>query len=354
MTNSKRAFGFVLLVASVVVATSLIQAQNRERFGISARAGGVNVVVGRVKLTRVGEAPQLLTNRDNLVAGDVVTTGSLANVEVLLNPGSYFRVSENSEFQLQDDSLDKLRLKLVKGSAVVEVTGVDDMNLNIHVVTSQADFTIMRSGVYRIDVQPGFAELSVRKGRASFGPNKTDVVKGGNQVTFQNGAIARGKLTKDKDDLEIWSNQRAELLARANSRLSARTFGGYMASLNGWDSGLWGSGFGVWAFNARSGFYTFIPFRYGWTSPYGHHYGNYCYGNPWYNGGSGNPVNANNRGSGSTGGFGGGPSGGGSGSGSGSGGSFPSAPMSAPSVQSPPPLSRGESRSISADRVREP
>src|SRR6185503_14726722 len=157
MKKSKRAFGFVFLLAMIALATSATTAQNRERFGISARAGGVNIVVGKVMVTRSGQAPELLTNRDNLVAGDAVTTGSLSNVEMLLNPGSYFRVNENSAFQFVDDSMDSLRLKLVRGSAIVEVTGVPDMNLNIHVVTSQADFTLMRSGVYRIDVQPGLA-----------------------------------------------------------------------------------------------------------------------------------------------------------------------------------------------------
>jgi hypothetical protein len=45
---------------------------------------------------------------------------------------------------------------------------------------------------------PDFAELSVRKGRAAFGPNKDDVVKGGNKVTFRNGQIARAKFSKKR------------------------------------------------------------------------------------------------------------------------------------------------------------
>jgi hypothetical protein len=326
MRSSIRGLELILIIAIIGVAASITQAQNRERFGISAKAGGVNSVVGQVTVKREGREPTLLTNSDDLTTGDVITTDSQSYVEVLLNPGSYFRVRGESEFVLEDSSLDHLRLKLVKGTAIVEATGVDDMDLNIRVATDQADFTIMRSGVYRIEVQPGFAELSVRKGRASFGPNKADVVKGGNTVTLRNGQIARAKVSNDKDEFDLWSNQRAQLLARANEKLSARTFTGYIASLRGWDSLFWGTGSGIWAFNPRAGFYTFMPFRYGWSSPYGHHYGSYCNVNPYWRGHNSGPQITGNGGSvwgGSSGGSsGGGSTSGATSSGSGSGGSF--------------------------------
>ena len=102
---------------------SLAAAQTRERFGISAKAGGVNNVVGRVRVTREEQQPQVLTSTDNLVAGETVTTASSSNAEILLNPGSYFRLGENSEFQFEDISLDNLRLRLMKGSAIIEATG---------------------------------------------------------------------------------------------------------------------------------------------------------------------------------------------------------------------------------------
>jgi FecR protein len=242
-----------------------------------------------VRVTRKEHQPQLLTSTDNLAAGETVTTGSSGNTEILLNPGSYLRLGENSEFQFEDISLDHLRLRLVKGSAIIEATGVADMDLGIKVATAHGDFTVIRSGVYRLNVQPDFAELAVRKGRASFGPNKTDIVKGGKVVTLTKGAAAVAKLDKDKDAFDGWSKQRAELLARANARLMNRTFNGYLSSFSGWDSWFWGPGrFGVWTFSARAGCYTFLPFYYGWSSPYGHYYGNYYWrghswgGNPGY------------------------------------------------------------------------
>src|SRR5260370_23580859 len=94
-------------VAAILAALfSIGSAQNRERFGISARAGGANSVSGSVMVKRVGQAPQLLTSRDELAAGDVVTTGASGQVKILLNYGSYFRTGDNTEFNLDNRSLD--------------------------------------------------------------------------------------------------------------------------------------------------------------------------------------------------------------------------------------------------------
>src|SRR5713226_2416441 len=87
---------------------SVDTAQNREKFIISANAGGVNSVTGRVLVTRAGKS-QLLTAQDNLTASDLVNTEAASQVEVLLNPGSYLRMGENSAFEFADNSLEKLR-----------------------------------------------------------------------------------------------------------------------------------------------------------------------------------------------------------------------------------------------------
>lgn len=317
MKNLKQisALTIVLLFAAM---PATLSAQTRERFGISAKAGGVNTVVGHVMVEREGQKPQLLTNKDNLSAGETVISGMLSNAEVLLNPGSYFRMGENSEFQFKDISLDHLELELVKGSAIIEATGVADMDLGIKVTTAHGEFRIVRSGVYRIDVQPGFAELSVRKGRASYGPNKTDVVKGGKMVTLTKGTALVAKLNKQKDAFDAWSKQRAELLAKANLRLFNRSFNAYMAGFRGWDSWFWGPRrFGVWTFSPRAGCYTFLPFYGGWSSPYGHFYGSVYSGghccNSWRPNGSQTPYTVGGTivtggGSGSPGGNGGGSS----------------------------------------------
>jgi len=283
---------FVALVALIACAT-FAQAQNRERFGISAKAGGINAVTGRVGIKRDGKPPRLLTSQDDLESGDIVSTGVSGQVEVLLSPGSYLRLAERSEFVMEDTSLDNLLVRLTKGSAIIEATGPSDLKLYIPIVTDQHRMTIVRPGVYRINVAQGTTELFVRKGRMALSDAKDDTVKGGKKVTFASSGQQIAKISdSDTDQFDDWSKTRGKTLALANARLSARLVNGYLAnSLSSINSGS--SGWGFWTWSPFSSCYTFLPFHYGWGSPYGGYYGAYApsYGNGYNNNNHNNPYN---------------------------------------------------------------
>jgi hypothetical protein len=349
------------LVVVLAILVSAGQAQNREKFGISARAGGVNSVIGSVRVMRTGQEAQLLSSQDDLNPGDVVTTGQASQVEVLLNPGSYLRVAENSEFELVDNSLNNLVVKLVKGSAIIEATGGDDADLQINVMTNQKDLVIIRGGIYRINAQPGSTELLVRKGRVLPDSNPREMVKGGNKVTYAASEPLVAKLDKkDQDDFDLWSKKRAETLARANEKISSRAVNGYLASMSAFEWAFSAANsWGLWAYSPFSRSYTFVPFRYGWSSPYGHYYGNYCnvwqyHGGPGYGPGSGTVVRNPGSSGGSSTGFPGGSSSGGS-SGGGMSGS-PSVGTSAPSSSVPSQAGPRDpdSGSRSINRIKDP
>ena len=156
MKNLSPVLRVLSIVALAVFLAPLGQAQNREKFGISAKAGGVNTVVGQVWVKRAGQASeQRLTSEDELASGDVVSTGVWARAEILLNPGSYLRLGEDSEFELVDSSLDNLRIKLLKGSAILEAIGAENLELRINIVTAQQSLVILRGGLYRINAQAG-------------------------------------------------------------------------------------------------------------------------------------------------------------------------------------------------------
>jgi hypothetical protein len=107
------------------------------------------------------------------------------------------------------------------------------------------------------------------------GDDPQNIVKGGKKLTFTGpipGAIA--KLTKtDKDDFDTWSKERGETLARANERLSRRGLNGYLSSTPPlWTEARFGR-WGYWTWSSFASCYTFLPFYYGWGSPYGGSYG---------------------------------------------------------------------------------
>ena len=282
MKISKFAMKLCALTIVLVTFAFTAEAQNRERFGISARAGGVNAVSGQVMVKRGGASEQLLTSQDDLNSGDIVTTGRDSQTEVLLNPGTYLRLSEKSEFVLVDNSLDNLLVKLTNGSAIIEATGPDNLELHIPIITDQQRMTIVRSGIYRINVSAGVTELLVRKGRVRLGDDPQNIVKSGKKVSFTATAPLTAKLTKlDRDEFDDWSRARGQTLTRANERLSARTLNGYLSS-DSWSFSPAFGRWGLWTWSPFASCYTFLPFYYGWSSPYGRYYGLYAGFDPYY------------------------------------------------------------------------
>lgn len=285
---------------------STAHAQTRDKYLISAKAGGINFVSGNVTVNRKGgRTQQSLTDQDSLESGDVVTTGAGGRVEVLLNPGSYLRVDENSEFELTDASLEHLRIKLVRGSAIIEAVGADDIELAMEVLTPQTTVKIVKQGIYRINVlQTGATEVLVRKGRALVGPT-AEVVKGGDKITVSGGRMLVAKIDKrEQNAFDLWSRDRAEYLASINRGLQQNTV--YATINNYYNDDYWYMSeryrrhYGFWAFDRNRRCYVFLPSRRGnWSSPYGYDYRrrgdfprcNICVGGPTGSGGSGGRNN---------------------------------------------------------------
>src|SRR4051812_25261358 len=116
--------------------------------------------------------------------------------------------------------------------------------------------TIVRAGIYRINVRPGITELFVRKGRMSIGSSPQDVVKGGKKVIFRLAGQSIASVDKaDTDQFDDWSKLRGETLARANEKFSRRTLNGYLAtaSFGRYDARV--SGFGLWTYSAYANCY---------------------------------------------------------------------------------------------------
>lgn len=276
----------LLTTAFILSCATVNLAQNREKFVISAKAGGINAITGQASVHSKGAGDwNQLSITDDLDAGDRVRTAYDGRVEILLNPGSYLRVGGNSEIELSNNSLENLEVRLLRGTAIVEATGADGLELNISITTPHTKLAIVRHGLYRLSVLPGDAtELIVRKGRVILSDSHTKV-KGGNKVVFSATNVSVAKLTKeekklkDNEQVDVWSKERAETLAKANRRLSDRMLTSAFSSFIDNDPFSRGR-LGFWFFNARAGCYTFLPFYYGWRSPYGNSYWNTIYYHP--------------------------------------------------------------------------
>lgn len=246
-----------------------------EMYVISAKAGGVNFTEGTVSVVRAGGKTASLIKGDNVEIGDKVITGTEARAEILLNPGSYIRLAPNSEFEFITTSLDDLKLKLTKGSAMLEVFA--DKEYSVLVNTPNTQFVVIKTGVYRVDVlSETSSRLEVSEGRAMA---NTMEVKSGRAATVINGETSVEKFDRgNKDELETWSKNRAKELVRMNQSLERRAL--HQTLLTGFHENMWNTfdSFGLWVRHpSMFGMYCFVPFGYGWSSPYRYLY----YWNLW-------------------------------------------------------------------------
>jgi hypothetical protein len=239
---------------------------------ISAKAGGVNYVEGKVTVARKNGKSGYLLKRDELQIGDVVTTNADGKAEILLNPGSFVRLGQNSTFEFTTTSLEDLQLKLMGGSAMFEV--ITDNNFTFAVNTPKAKFFIVKSGIYRIDVlDEGTGKIEVWRGKAQLGDTNATEIKSGRQATLSGNQAAVSKFDRDeKGALETWSKIRAKELSKINARLQDSAI--RTSLMNSYYRTPWSlyDSYGLWVYSSSYGSYCFLPFGYGWSSPYGHYY----------------------------------------------------------------------------------
>ncbi|MDQ6677221.1 MAG: FecR family protein [Acidobacteriota bacterium] len=183
----------------------------------------------------------------------------MGRAEVLLTPGVFLRVGENSSVRMIDNRLIATRVELVSGEAVVEAA--DPMKENsVTLVYGGYQIHVRKSSVFALQAQP--AELKVYHGEAEVEyDGNLVVVKSGRMLPFSPALAAEKFDAKEGDALTRWSERRSEYVATAN--VSAAK------SLR--DSGSTWSSAG-WYFNPYYSMYTYIPGRGVSWSPYGYGY----------------------------------------------------------------------------------
>lgn len=277
---SRKFFSLLAVLATVVFMSANAFAQSERNasavsqlYVISAKAGGVNFTEGKVGVVRNDTRSGDLKKGDRLEIGEIVSTGDEGRAEILLNPGSFVRLGENTEFEFVTTSLDDLKLKLTSGSAVFELIAGDEFDVTVE--TPKGSFRAVESGIYRVDVaKDGSGKLFVYSGKVTVSDANASIVKKGRTATINSGNALVEKFDRDdKDALDVWSKSRAKELAKINDNLRRDDLRPWI--LSGFNSSGWGfnESFGLWAYDRITGQYCFVPFAYNWGSPYGYFYG---------------------------------------------------------------------------------
>jgi hypothetical protein len=250
-----------------------------------ARPGTVNYVEGAAYLEG-----QPLNNKDvgnsTLEAGQVLDTGT-GKAEVLLTPGVFLRVGDNSAVKMVSPGLTLTQVDLEKGRAGIEVDELHSQN-DLQVIDNGVTTRIDKTGYYEFGSNP--AEAMVFKGmaKAEVGDGKWREIKSHHELALNGSAdgqpLATEKPvdfnTQTSDDLYNWSSLRSQYLAEANNQMAGEYYGvGYNP---GWFWDPYAFGYTYMGFEPFASPFGWGYYPFGWGGFYGGWGG--FYGGPGYHG----------------------------------------------------------------------
>jgi hypothetical protein len=244
----------------------------------TAAPGTLNYVEGQASMGDQNLDAKSVGNAD-LQNGQELHTGN-GKAEVLLTPGVYLRLGNNSSVTMVSTNLTNTQVALNQGEAMLEVDQIYPQNF-IHISQSGADTRVVKTGLYDFDAN-GMIRV-FEGGKAIVSANDRNVtVKGGHELALNMAPKLKEQDFNKKeftqtDDLYRWSSLRSQYLSEANID-TARLFYG-----NGWygpgfygpgfyGAGYWGPGwywdpwFAGFTFMPGAGFF-YNPFGWGFYSP---------------------------------------------------------------------------------------
>ena len=233
-----------------------------QTYTVSAKPGAVNFVQGDVTIN----GDQVWTSNLKatfLNANDVIAVKN-GRAEVLLTPGVFLRLGENSQVRMLKPSLIETQVEAVAGESMIEV---DDLVPGSSVVVTDrgSSTTLIKPGLYRFTEK----NIAVLEGKAdvAVGDRKVELKKN-KEAELDDSLLLKKVDLSQGDDLYAWSNQRAQYNAAATYAGSRDVYnsGGYgFSSIDspGW---YWNSPFNSYMWMPGNGaFYS--PFGWGFYGP---------------------------------------------------------------------------------------
>jgi len=240
-----------LLAVSVLVAIPAAAASN-------AIPGTLNYVEGHVAVAGQTVASHSVGSVQ-MEPNQVLETGQ-GRAEMLLTPGVFLRVGDNSAVRLVSAGLANTRVEVLRGEAIVEVAELFKDN-NLWVLMNGASTRLDQEGLYAFNANTQLVEVFDGKATVQRDDRQKDLKKG--HELALNGTWKAGhfdtKAQAVQDPLYAWSNLRSEYEAEASMQ-AARNI--YVAGGPSW----YGPG---WYWNPYWDMYGFIPGDGIWYSPFG-------------------------------------------------------------------------------------
>jgi hypothetical protein len=206
----------------------------------------------RIDGTRVQYKP---CHFDEIKEHGVLSSG-VGRAEVLLTPGVFLRIGDQSSVRMLDNRLVNTRVDVLSGNVAVES---DDPEMSV----KDAPVTLLYRNYEIRLVKHGFLEIGTNPAQMQVYNGEVIVTNGNDKVTVKEGrtlsftgALITDKFDKNRADrLTVWARDRSQFLSATNIA-SARDLGSAFSGSN-------------WYFNAYFGAFTFIPRRGTAWNPWG-------------------------------------------------------------------------------------
>src|SRR5882724_3805320 len=177
----------LIAISSVFLAAALSvpawgadPAQSEHAKANAARPGSLNYVEGQASIEGESLGPEAI-GKTELKPGQSLETG-VGKAELLLTPGVFLRLGDNSSVTMISPSLTDTELRLDKGEATVEVAQLHPEN-NVVIAEDGAKIRLTKTGFYDFDADRSI--VRVYEGKAVVRHLNRDVeVKGGHQLAL--------------------------------------------------------------------------------------------------------------------------------------------------------------------------
>ena len=244
-----------------------------------AHPGTLNYVEGEARING-----KTVTNANvgtiDVNEGQVIETGA-GKAEILLTPGVFLRLGENSSVRLDAAGLTDTRVAILSGHVMIEADDLQKEN-NIQILDQGAVSRLEKNGIYSFTANP--AQVATFDGKVEVTENERNIELGKGHETDPNGsphALKFDVKADENDPLYAWSKVRSQYLAEADVDQASNI----MMSGAGWygDGWYWDPWFDMYSWIPGEGMFG-GPFGWGFYSPFDVWYAPGFYGGYGYRG----------------------------------------------------------------------
>jgi hypothetical protein len=227
----------------------------------TALPGTVNYIEGQASID--GTPLSTKQNGNTQVQPNQSLATSNGKAEMLLSPGVFVRLGDNSEVRLVSNGIVNPTIEVTRGEVMVEVDSKPHDG-QLTVLEHGARASILKTGLYRFDMDQN--RIAVLDGKVKVLENDKTKEFGRKHELLLNDPKMKttGFDVKARDGLYTWSSVRSSYLAQANQMTAQNAYSG-----NGpwWGTGwYWNPYFSAWSWMPGDGWF-YSPFGYPFYSP---------------------------------------------------------------------------------------